>query len=85
MMMSTDDDVHIKAVAVKVLPIDDDVIDDIDDDVNEGIDDDVHIKAVRLLWEVLPIDWATDWTKARHGINEVVIVNEEIMRRRRIG
>ena len=31
----------------------------------------------RLLWEVLPIDWATDWTEARHGINEVVIVNEE--------
>ena len=30
---------------MKVLPIDDDVIDDIDDDVNEGIDDDVHIKA----------------------------------------
>ena len=30
-----------------------------------------------MLWEVLPIDWATDWTKARHGINEVVIVNEE--------
>ena len=25
----------------------------------------------------MPIDWATDWTKARHGINEVVIVNEE--------
>ena len=33
---------------MKVLPIDDDVIDDIDDDVNEGIDDDVHIKAVAV-------------------------------------
>ena len=46
---------------------------DDDDDGDDG-DDDIKLEDCG---RSCPIDWTTDWLQARHGINEVVMVNDD--------